>query len=73
MCSGDAICGRVAAGPGGLRRVEGGHRICAAVLLIQPETVARQDDPVERCEEPDGSGCRPQDQADLRQFRARNG
>jgi hypothetical protein len=59
LCWADAIGSHLAAGPGAFRRLERGHRLCAAVLLIQPEMVARQDDPVERGEEADGSGCRP--------------
>jgi len=53
VSSGDSIGSCVAAGV--FRRVERGHRFCAGVLLIQPEMVARQDDPVERGEEADGS------------------
>ena len=70
--SAGTIGGRVAAGPGVRCRVERGHRLRAAVLLIQRDVVARQNDPVEGDEEPDGGGCCTEDQARLGQFRAGN-
>jgi hypothetical protein len=71
--SGGASRGRGAAGAGASCRLEGGHRLGVAVLPIQGEVVARQDDPVEGDDEPDCRSSGAENEPRLRQLRSWTG
>jgi hypothetical protein len=53
--------------------VQGGHRLDAAVLLIEGDVVARQDDPVEGDDQPDCGDGGAKNKARLSQPELRSG